>query len=85
MIRSNYLLLTGFIFLCSLSLSAQTIKGYTKEQVQEYSAKVEDQIRFLEYLLNTIGNAETPPRDKDLQRRQGASRRRFAPGSEGSY
>jgi hypothetical protein len=66
MIRSNYLLLTGFIFLCSLSLSAQTIKGYTKEQVQEYSAKVEDQIRFLEYLLNTIGNAETPPRDKDI-------------------
>jgi hypothetical protein len=66
MTRSNYFLFTGFLFLCSLSLSAQTIKGYTKEQVQEYSAKVEDQIRFLEYLLNTVGSAETSPRDKDI-------------------
>src|SRR5690606_32850074 len=66
MIRSNYFLFTGFLFLFSLSLSAQTIKGYTKEQVQEYSAKVEDQIRFLEYLLNTVGSAETSPRDKDI-------------------
>ncbi len=66
MIRSSYYLFTGFLFLCSLSLSGQTIKGYTKEQVQEYSAKVEDQVRFLEYLLNTVGSAETSPRDKDI-------------------
>ncbi|HSF53014.1 MAG TPA: leucine-rich repeat domain-containing protein, partial [Algoriphagus sp.] len=66
MIRSKYLLLTGFFFLLNLSLSAQTIKGYTKEQVQEFSAKVEDQVRFLEYLLNTVGSAETSPRDKDV-------------------
>ena len=66
MIRSNYFLFTGFLFLCSLSLSGQTIKGYTKEQVQEYSAKVEDQVRFLEYLLNTVGSDETSPRDKDI-------------------
>lgn len=66
MIRSKYLLVTGFFFLLNLSLSAQTIKGYSKEQVQEFSAKVEDQVRFLEYLLNTVGNAETSPRDKDV-------------------
>ena len=45
---------------------AQTIKGYTKAEIDDYSAKVEDQIRFLEYLLNTIGSAETQPRDKDV-------------------
>lgn len=45
---------------------AQTIKGYTKEQIADFSSKVEDQILFLEYLLNTVGNAETPARDKDV-------------------
>lgn len=66
MIRSSNFLVSGFLILFSLSLNAQTIKGYTKEQVQEYSAKVEDQVRFLEYLLNTVGSAETSPRDKDI-------------------
>lgn len=66
MTRSKYLLFTGFFFLLNLPLVAQTIKGYTKEQVQEFSAKVEDQVRFLEYLLNTVGSAETSPRDKDV-------------------
>ncbi|GAA0880901.1 hypothetical protein GCM10009119_38710 [Algoriphagus jejuensis] len=66
MTRNKYCLLSGFLFLLHFSLGAQTIKGYTKEEVQEYSAKVEDQVRFLEYLLNTVGNAETSPRDKDI-------------------
>jgi hypothetical protein len=66
MIRSRYILFAGFIFLFNLSLSAQTIKGYSKEQVKEFSSKVEDQVRFLEYLLNTVGSAETPARDKDI-------------------
>lgn len=66
MIRSKYFLFIGFFFLVNLSLSAQTIKGYTKEQIKEYSTKVEDQVRFLEYLLNTVGSAETSPRDKDV-------------------
>jgi len=66
MIRIKYFLVTGLLTLLNLSLSAQTIKGYTMEQVTEFSAKVEDQVRFLEYLLNTIGNQETSPRDKDV-------------------
>jgi Leucine-rich repeat (LRR) protein len=66
MIRSKYFLFTGILFLLNLSLNAQTIKGYTKEQVTEFSTKVEDQVRFLEYLLNTIGSNETSARDKDV-------------------
>ncbi|MFN3998563.1 leucine-rich repeat domain-containing protein [Algoriphagus sp.] len=66
MIRSKYFLFTGFFLFLNLSLGAQTIKGYTKEQVKEFSGKVEDQIRFLEYLLNTIGSNETSARDKDV-------------------
>jgi len=66
MIRSKYFLFIGIFFLLNLSLKAQTIKGYSKEQVKEYSTKVEDQIRFLEYLLNTIGSNETSARDKDV-------------------
>ncbi|GAB3218860.1 leucine-rich repeat domain-containing protein [Algoriphagus aestuariicola] len=66
MIRSRHLLFSALYFLLHLSLSAQTIKGYSKEQVEEFSAKVEDQVRFLEYLLNTVGSAETSARDKDI-------------------
>ncbi|MBN7812927.1 leucine-rich repeat domain-containing protein [Algoriphagus sp. H41] len=66
MIRSRHLLFSALFFLLHLSLSAQTIKGYSKEQVQEFSSKVEDQVRFLEYLLNTVGSSETSARDKDI-------------------
>lgn len=45
---------------------AQTVKGYTEEELKGYSSRVEDQIRFLEYLLNTIGAQDTPTRDKDV-------------------
>jgi len=66
MIRSKYLLFTSIFFSLNLPLVAQSIKGYTEEQVSEFSSKVEDQVRFLEYLLNTVGNHETSPRDKDV-------------------
>ena len=66
MIKSKHLLIAGLFFLFQIPLYGQSIKGYTKEQVEELSAKVEDQVRFLEYLLNTVGNEETPARDKDV-------------------
>jgi len=55
-----------FLFFLSASGFAQTIKGYTKDEIDSYSSKVEDQVRFLEYLLNTIGSKETSARDKDV-------------------
>jgi len=57
----------SFIFLLVVGVGySQTIKGYTKDEIDEYSTKVEDQVRFLEYLLNTIGSKETSARDKDV-------------------
>jgi hypothetical protein len=50
----------------SVVAKGQTIKGYTAEQLTELSTKVEDQVRFLEYLLNTVGNSQTSARDKDV-------------------
>jgi hypothetical protein len=50
----------------SVVAQGQTIKGYTAEQLTELSTKVEDQVRFLEYLLNTVGNSQTSARDKDV-------------------
>lgn len=59
--------LSIFIFLfLNLSAYAQSIKGYTQEEIDGFSEKVEDQVRFLEYLLNTVGNEETPARDRDV-------------------
>ncbi|WP_373399131.1 leucine-rich repeat domain-containing protein [Algoriphagus halophilus] len=55
-------LLLGF----AASVQAQNIKGYTQEEIKDFTGKVEDQVRFLEYLLNTVGNEETPARDKDV-------------------
>lgn len=66
MIRTKTINLSLLFFCLSFSGFAQTIKGYTKAEIDDYSAKVEDQVRFLEYLLNTIGSAETQPRDKDV-------------------
>jgi len=66
MIRTKTIYLSLLFFCLSFSGFAQTIKGYTKAEIDDYSAKVEDQVRFLEYLLNTIGSAETQPRDKDV-------------------
>lgn len=66
MIRIKQNTLLGLLFLLCVSLQAQSIKGYTKDQVTELSAKVEDQVRFLEFLLNTVGNSQTPARDKDV-------------------
>jgi Leucine-rich repeat (LRR) protein len=66
MIRIKYILALGFIALLNFASLGQSIKGYSKEQVKELSTKVEDQIRFMEYLLNTLGSRETSARDKDV-------------------
>ncbi|MEP1087426.1 MAG: leucine-rich repeat domain-containing protein [Algoriphagus sp.] len=66
MIRTKTIFLGLLLFSLSFSGIAQTIKGYTQAEIDDYSSKVEDQVRFLEYLLNTIGSAETQPRDKDV-------------------
>lgn len=66
MTKSNVLLLVALFFFGAMPLTAQQIKGYTKEEIEDFSEKVEGQVRFLEYLLNTVGSAETPARDKDV-------------------
>ncbi|PZX47660.1 leucine-rich repeat domain-containing protein [Algoriphagus chordae] len=66
MIRTKTIYLSLLLFCLSFSGIAQTIKGYTKAEIDDYTSKVEDQVRFLEYLLNTIGSADTQPRDKDV-------------------
>jgi len=66
MIRIKQNTLLSLLFLLCVSLQAQTIKGYSKDQVTELSSKVEDQVRFLEYLLNTVGDSQTSARDKDV-------------------
>ncbi|MBN3582999.1 leucine-rich repeat domain-containing protein [Algoriphagus aestuarii] len=66
MINSKKITLLLFLFCFGLSAFAQNIKGYSSDEIKSFSSKVEDQIRFLEYLLNTVGNSETPARDKDV-------------------
>lgn len=66
MIRISRYIFLFFLFCLSVVAQGQTIKGYTAEQLTELSTKVEDQVRFLEYLLNTVGNSQTSARDKDV-------------------
>ncbi|GAB3654459.1 hypothetical protein GCM10028791_25190 [Echinicola sediminis] len=40
--------------------------GYSKQEIKDFGQKVEDQIQFLEYFLNTVGSGQTPARDKDV-------------------
>jgi len=66
MIRISRYTFLFFLFCLSVGAQGQTIKGYTSEQLTELSTKVEDQVRFLEFLLNTVGNSQTSARDKDV-------------------
>jgi Leucine-rich repeat (LRR) protein len=65
MIKINRNAFLALFFCFSFGATAQTIKGYTEDEITELSSKVEDQVRFLEFLLNTVGNAQTSARDKD--------------------
>lgn len=66
MIKTNRFVLFLFLFWMSFIAQGQSIKGYSTDQLTELSTKVEDQVRFLEFLLNTVGNAQTSARDKDV-------------------
>lgn len=66
MIRNKVTFLSLILMFFSFLANGQTIKGYTKAEIEEFTTKVEDQVRFLEFLLNTVGSAETSARDKDV-------------------
>lgn len=66
MIRISRYTFLFLLFCLSFVAQGQTIKGYSTEQLTELSTKVEDQIRFLELLLNTVGDSQTSARDKDV-------------------
>ena len=66
MIRISRYTFLFLLFCVSFVAQGQAIKGYSTEQLTELSTKVEDQIRFLELLLNTVGNSQTSARDKDV-------------------
>jgi len=57
-----------FVVFCStLTLvEAQEMGNYSKQEVKDFSQKAEDQVKFLEYFLNTVGSKETSARDKDV-------------------
>lgn len=67
MTRNNYIFFFTISFFAStFGAVAQDIGDYTKQEIKELSQKVDDQIRFLEYFLNTLGSDETSARDKDV-------------------
>lgn len=47
-------------------VAAQDMGNYSKQEVKDFSQKAEDQVKFLEYFLNTVGSKETSARDKDV-------------------
>jgi Leucine-rich repeat (LRR) protein len=61
-----FLVLFTVLFAFSIPLFAQDIEGFEKQEVESYQSKAEDQVRFLEYLLNTLGSKNASHRDKDV-------------------
>ncbi len=58
------------VFLLGIFGSAQLfaqkeIAGFSTAEIAGYKSKAKDQVKFLEYLLNTLGDESTSPRDKD--------------------
>lgn len=67
MTRNSPLFLFLIIFLGSSTFAlSQDIAGYNKSEIKDLGQKVEDQVKFLEYFLNTVGSKDTPARDKDV-------------------
>lgn len=67
MIKNKFSLAFICLWIICVSVGlAQDIKGYSKQEIKDLSSKVEDQVRFLEYFLNTVGSKDTPARDKDV-------------------
>ncbi|GGZ15550.1 hypothetical protein GCM10007049_04610 [Echinicola pacifica] len=66
MIRNSLFIVFVLLVGLPLAVSAQDMGGYSKQEIKDFSQKVEDQIQFLEYFLNTVGSESTPARDKDV-------------------
>ncbi|MBD3627385.1 leucine-rich repeat domain-containing protein [Cyclobacterium sp.] len=64
-IKINISLLLIFLSGTSLLL-AQDLGEYSKQEIKNFSQQAEDQVRFLQYFLNTVGSSETSARDKDV-------------------
>jgi hypothetical protein len=65
MIRNRILI----VFLLIVVFCGQTKAqqgDYAQEQIETYKIKAKDQVKFLVYMLNTLGNEHTSPRDKDV-------------------
>ncbi len=69
MINSRFYSILFFITLlslCASQLNAQQLGDYTQDEVRNYQSKAEDQVRFLSFMLNTLGSESSSPRDKDV-------------------
>ena len=64
--RLYYLLFCLLIFTGFQSQAQNLVSASTEPDVESYKPKVQDLIEFLEYALNTIGDPETPARDKNV-------------------
>lgn len=60
------LILLSLLFVLSINVYAQEVEGFEKQEIESYKSKAEDQVRFLEYLLNTLGSKDASHRDKDV-------------------
>ncbi|MBD8490559.1 leucine-rich repeat domain-containing protein [Echinicola sp. CAU 1574] len=66
MTKNRFYTVLLFFLLVPFVSFAQDMGGYSKQEIKDFSQKVEDQIQFLEYFLNTVGSEQTPARDKDV-------------------
>jgi Leucine-rich repeat (LRR) protein len=66
MTRNRLIILFIFLFLGINTGFSQDLDGYSKADLKDLTQKVQDQVQFLEFFLNTLGSKDTPARDKDV-------------------
>ncbi|MFQ3212994.1 MAG: Leucine-rich repeat (LRR) protein [Marivirga sp.] len=59
-------LYSTLLLLGQAALSQSQLDDFSEAQIESYKSRVKDQVAFLEYLLNTLGNSQTNQRDKDV-------------------
>jgi hypothetical protein len=63
--RLSHILLLLFLLVVTRGFG-QDIGEYNKQEIKDLTQQVEDQIRFLEFLLNNVGSKDASARDKDV-------------------
>ena len=59
-------IICSFLLPLSRSLGQKEVNSLSSEDLDQYTQQVSNMVSFIEYTFNTLGNSETPTKEKDI-------------------